>query len=249
MKTWIHTVATTAMLACPGLAMAGDTIATDRPGFPFSSLAVAPGRVQLEGSVAWEAGAEDGRYSTPALLRIGLATDWELRISGAGRLHDTAASPRGGWSDVALGVKHHLAASPAGASLALLAQVDLPTGEGAPGRGARPSLALAAEWSLAGGRSVGLASGLAVERDATGRGVAGSVGVLLGQPVGTRSRLYAEVAAPRIAIDGDGGPTVTAGFGGSHLVGDDTQLDIGYSAGLSRAAPDHSVAIGLSRRW
>lgn len=249
MKTILIRALAPAMLACAGLATAAEPIATDRPGFPFSSLTLAPGRVQLEGSLAWESGAARGRYTTPTLLRIGLAPDWELRISGAGRLHDTAAAPRGSWSDLAVGVKRHIAASPGGASLAWLAQVDLPTGDGAPGRGVRPSLGLAADWSLADGRSLGFASGLVLERDAAGRGVAGSVGLLLGQPVGTRSRLYAELAAPRIALDGDGGPSIIAGFGVSHLVGDDTQVDIGYSAGLSRAAPDHSVAIGLSRRW
>lgn len=236
------------LLGCAATAQAADPIATDRPGFPFSSATVAPGRLQLESSVAWEAGDAQGRYATPVVFRAGLAPDWELRLSTAGRLHDTAVD-HGQWADVAIGVKRHVAATPLGASVAWIAQVDLATGHGAPGRGARPSVGLVGEWSLAGGRSLALAQGLAMERDASGRGVVGSIGALFGQPIGTQSRVYAELAATRIAIDADGPPSVIAGIGGSRLIGTDMQVDLGYSAGLSSAAPDHAIAFGLSRRW
>lgn len=241
-------IAATALFALAGVASAADTIATDRPGFPFSSLSVRPGSVQLEASTVWESGNGDERTSTPTLLRIGLAPKWELRLSSAGRLHDSASGAEG-WGDLTIGIKRHLAATPTGASVAWLAQVDLATGDGAPGRDARPSVGVVAEWTLAQGRSLAFAHGLAMERDVSGRGVVGSAGVLFGQPVGQRSRLYAELAAPRIAIGANGKPTVIAGFGGSHLLRDDLQVDIGYSAGLSSIAPDHVVAIGLSHRW
>jgi hypothetical protein len=247
----LNIAAAVAMCAVTTPSLAQDALVADRPGFAFSTLTVAPRTVQVEASVGWEAGDAEGRFSTPTLVRIGIAPAWELRVSGAGWMHDSAlADERGAWGDLALGVKRHLPAAALGASWGVIAQVDLATGRGSPGRGARPSLGLAAEWTLAGGRGLGIAQGVVLERDASGdEDVAGAAGVILTQQVGAASRAFAELAAPRIALGGAGGDVVTAGIGAAHVIGRDVQIDIAYSGGPSDEAADHAIAIGLSRRW
>jgi hypothetical protein len=233
-----------------GAAAAAEPIATDRPDFVESSQAVLPRQVQLETSVAWERNDGDTGSATPTLLRIGLAPDWELRLESDGWL-DARDGRGGAFGDVALGVKHHLAASPAGASLAWLVHVDLPSGRGEPvGRGLRPSLRGVAEWELDGGRGIGVMPGVAMERDASGHSdAAGLFGIVLGQTFGSASRGFVELSLPRIPLDGGGGTEATFDIGATHRLNDDLQLDVAYSRGLTDATADHALTFGLSKRW
>lgn len=227
-------------LAAP-VATAAEPIATDRPDFVESSLTVGRGRTQLETSLARDDG---GAWSTPTLLRIGLGDRWEARFESEGRLR---ADDGSGWGDLSVGLKYHLADRDGAPSMAWLLHADLPSGDGEPGRGVRPSVRFVAEWELTDTVGLGLMPGVALERDDAGHArVAGLFGAVVGRSVGERSRVFAEVAAERI---GAGDDEVLLDLGGAMLLDNDTQLDVAYSRGLVGPVPDHAVTVGFSRRW
>lgn len=228
-------------------AFAGDPISTDRPDFVESSATV--GRhVQLETSVA--ASADDGaplERSTPTLLRIGLGDAWELRFETEGRINAAGESD---WSDVGIGVKHHLRDRDGMPSMAWIAGAELPTGAGADGRGVRPSVEFVAEWELAHDVGIGVMPGLAYERGDGEDGLAGLFAVVVGKSFADgHARVFGEIAAQRIPLHGDDGPETTFDAGASWRFGEDTQVDVAYSHGLSDAAADRAWTVGVSQRW
>ncbi len=104
---------TTAVI--PGAA-AAQSIGTDRPDFVESSSTVGKGSVQIEGSVAFDEtetlGMEVENFTTPFLLRVGIADGWELRLESdwfiRSTLQEGGAAPEvttQGVSDFAVGMK------------------------------------------------------------------------------------------------------------------------------------------------
>ncbi|WP_133498753.1 transporter [Cognatilysobacter terrigena] len=228
-------------------AFAEDPISTDRPDFVESSATV--GRhVQLETSVAASADAGSPlERSTPTLLRVGLGDAWELRFETEGRVTAVGQSD---WSDLGIGVKHHLQDRDGMPSMAWIAGAELPTGVGADHRGVRPSLEFVAEWEFAHDIGVGVMPGIAYERGDGDDGLAGLFAVVVGKSFADgRARVFGEVAAQRIPMHGNGGPETTFDAGASWRFGDSTQVDMAFSYGLSDAAVDRAWTVGLSQRW
>ena len=242
-------------------AWAEDPIATDRPDFVESSLTVGKGRWQVETSVAWE-NDEDGpfearAFSTPSLLRYGLAEHWELRFETDGFIDASFRAPglrldEDGIADLAVGLKYHVPGTgdDGGASMAWLFHVDLDTGSSAfRGDGARPSVRFVAEWELPNAMSLGLMPGVIYDNGEDGRYVAGIFGVVVGKGWTDRFRTFAEVAMPQIASTADGGTQAALDLGGAYLINNNTQWDFAAAVGLNERTPDFGLTTGLSIRW
>jgi hypothetical protein len=247
-----------ALVLCAAPAFAEEPISTDRPDFVESSATVGPGHVQLETSVAWErtrfAGLATTTWTTPTLLRIGAGTQWEFRVETDGwqRTHVGDDGTASGFSDLALGVKYHIAtAGPGGASMAWLVHADLPSGARAVrGEGVRPSLRLSAEWDLPHDNGIGIMPGVIHDTDDAGRRFdAGILAVTFGHAWSPRMRTFVEVAGEQFASQKHGGNVITFDTGATWLLNDDTQVDVAGSFGLSGPAPDEALTLGWSHRW
>lgn len=254
----------TLTFALPAAARADDEpIATDRPDFVESSDVVGKGRLQLETSLAWErdrqGGGKSRLASTPTLLRIGVADDWELRLEGDGRMRlrsETAGvtSRESGWSDLAVGVKWHQrdgdeeAGTP---GLGWLVHLDMDSGSGSfRGQGLRPSLRMVAEWEFAGGWSLGVMPGVYRNRNDQGRHFTGGIlAAVLGKSLGERLRGFVEVSGQQLASARNGGKLVTFDTGLAYLLTRDLQVDMALSRGISHSAPDLAWTVGLSARF
>lgn len=246
--------------AAEDAAKESDKIVTDRPDFVESSDVVGKRRFQIETSVALErnkdAGLKERTFSTPTLLRYGVADTLELRMETDGRLvartDDLGAGMRmteRGYGDLSLGLKWH-AVDEAGLtpSLGVLAHVDLDSGS-APfrGNGARPSLRVAAEWELPHEMALGVMPGVLLDKNDSGRRyTAGIFGIVLGKEWTARWRSFIEVAAPQIARAKHGGTVATVDLGAAYLLTDHCQIDSAISRGLNRNTADWSWTIGLS---
>lgn len=240
-----------------------EPIATDRPDFVESSDVVGKGRVQLETSLAWERDRQGGvktrLSSTPTLLRVGVADDWELRLETDGRMHlrtDAAGATtrERGWSDLSFGVKWHQrdgneeTGTP---GLGWLVHLDADTGSGAfRGQGVRPSLRMVAEWEFAGGWSLGVMPGLFRDRDDAGRHFTGGIlAAVLGRSLNDRTRAFVKLSGEQIAPARHGGNVATLDTGVAFLLTHDVQLDLAMSRGLNRNAPDFAWTVGVSARF
>jgi len=262
-----RSAARAAVVAAAGLpfAAAAEPLVTDRPDFVESAEVVGRGRFQIETSLLGERDAGDGTrtraLTTPTLLRIGVDEQVELRVETDGfaqrRVADSASGQtqhERGFSDLSLGAKWHVrdGDEDAGvASVAWLLHVDIDSGSVAwRGQGLRPSLRVVGEWELAHGWSIGAMPGVLLDRNAQGdRFASGMFALVLERQLGARSRAVAEVAFEQIASKHDGGNVVTFNTGVAWLLGDDMQLDLSASAGLSSEAPDLQAGIGLSIRF
>jgi hypothetical protein len=254
----------TLLLMMPLLAHAAeDQIVTDRPDFVESSSVVGKGRFQIETSLAAERnkadGVKDKQYSTPTLLRYGIADAWELRLESDGRMRATstdmasgARATASGYGDVSLGVKWHVF-DEAGArpSLGLLAHVDLDTGSAAfraAGKGG--SLRAVAEWELPDEFSLGVMPGVAWQRnDDGGRYTSAIFGVVLGKEWNDRFRTFIEYAAQQVAHARDGGTVATVNAGAAYLLTNTVQVDTALSRGVTDKTPDWSWTVGLSVKF
>ncbi|MDI4631669.1 transporter [Pelomonas sp. V22] len=251
-----------ACLALPTL-LAAEPIATDRPDFVESAATVGKGRFQIETSLAWERD-RDGALrswtrSTPSLLRIGLADDWELRFEtdGAMRSRSTALGVRQrerGWSDLSVGLKWHASdgdEATATPDTAWLFHVDGDTGSRAyRGQGLRPSVRFVAEWELPAGWSAGLMPGLYMDRNEDGkRFVGGILAAVLGKSITDRLRGFVELSAQQIASSRNGGKLLTFDTGLAYLLADNMQVDMAVSRGLNKTSPDLSWTVGFSAKF
>jgi hypothetical protein len=253
-----------APLLVPLLASAAeDGIVTDRPDFVESSDVVGKGRFQIETSIAGDRnnadGIKDRTYSTPTLLRYGIADAWELRVESDGRIRATATdvasgmrSTDNGYADISLGLKWHvLDEDGARPSLGLLAHVDLDTGSAAfraPGRGG--SLRAVAEWELPNEFSLGVMPGVAWKpNDDGGRYTSGILGVVLGKGWTDQFRTFIEYAAQQVAHARDGGTVASFNAGAAYLLTNTVQIDTAMSRGLNDRTPDWSWTVGLSMKF
>lgn len=241
-----------------------DTISADRPSFAESSKTVDRGRVQFEIGAQWERQRDDDSHRrtlySPVLLRIGLSEDAELRLESDGRkrIHEVemASGERAttaGYADTGVGFKWHFAKQAGAApSLALLAELELPTGSRSlRGRGARPALYLPAEWEMGQGWSVEFMPGVGTDSDEEhggGRYRYGFLAAGLNKKLGERLQAFVELAAPQIARAAHGGTRLALDTGVAWLLTKDCQLDAWLIHGLNRRAPDLAIGFGLSVR-
>lgn len=258
-RTSIAWAAALGMATSP--AWAEEPIATDRPDFVESSQTVGLGRWQIETSVAWEddsAGPfEATAFSTPTLLRYGIAEHWELRFETDGFISAEGRGPgvrvdEDGVADLAVGLKYHVPGSGenGGPSMGWLVHVDLDTGSRAfRGNRARPSLRFVAEWELPNAMSLGVMPGVIYDQGDDGRYTAGIFGVVVGKGWTDRFRTFAELAMPQIASNRNGGTQAALDLGGAYLINPNMQWDLAGSVGLNDRTPDVGLTTGLSIRW
>lgn len=247
------------VLPAGGLAAQDAPLATDRPGLLFSTQVVGPGVWQVESGLAHtgdeEAGVELTAWGLATSLRLGLTRSLELRLGAPlwTRVELEAPGFRfddEGYGDLELGVKwsRTLAADP-DVTVALIPAVTLPTGED--GFSAEEPI-----WSLNGVASSALNeawSGTALlgvrggEDDAGETFGAATVAVLAGRALpGDGWSAYGE-AGWTLPDEGDDVGLIGAGV--TYLINEDTQLDASFDAGLTDAAPDLQVGVGLSVRF
>ena len=216
-------------------------ISTDRPGFGFSPLTVGAGVFQVEAGTpqgTLNSGAD--AYSVPVALRYGLTPAFEVRLAASvldavgGGGADLDADV--GFRSVTAGAKVSVPAG--GVDLSVIPEAVVPT-EG--GGDVVFQVNVPAGFAL-GDLGLTLVPGLV-----TGGGSTqfNAVAVLSSSLGGTLSG-YAEAAAFPF-LDGGGTP-VFAGAGLTALLTNDVQVDASFDAGLTDAAPDLVVGVGVSFR-
>ena len=243
-----------AMVFASGCAFAADDgIVTERPSFVDSSETVGNGKMQLETGVqdARDSGTND--WTVPTLVRWGVADDWEVRFESDVYERSNADTARyvDGWSNLTLGVKHHVGgASDGGPSSAWFAEVELPTGASPyRGQGARPSARWVTEWDLPDDFSLGLMPGIKYDTSDAGRFVSGSFGATLGKDFGEATQVFVELASPQITTPRYGGTQLSFDSGVQYKIGKNFQLDAAVFLGLNDHTPDATFTVGASSRW
>lgn len=249
----------------PPAACADDAIDTDRPDTVESSEVVGKGRFQIETSISSERNHADGvktrMYTTPTLLRYGVADNWELRLETDGatwaQATDDATLARHterGFSDVSLGVKWHMQdgdESGGKPSLGWLLHADVPSGTQAfHGNGVRPSLRFVAEWDLPQEWSLGVMPGVIYDKTEAGhRYTAGILAAVLGKSLTDRQRVFVEVAGEQITARGNGGSVVTFDAGVTYRLTPTAQIDFAVNQALNQTTPDFRWTSGLSVKF
>jgi hypothetical protein len=236
-------------------------IATDRPGFLFSSLTVGPHTFQVELGIpsvtlASDSGVDVRSTSLFALFRYGVTDRFELRLDApiytetrvtAGGLHATDH----GYGDVEVGAKWHLVDN-AGArpSFALIPSVILPTGEkGFSAEDPVYQLNTASEWSLAKGWGLAALAGYLNGPSGDGRYDQGTFALSLGRSLPSPAwSAYGEAAYITTNLDGAADVSFL-GAGVKYLVNNDVQLDLSFDRGLTSDSPDWLLGLGFSARF
>jgi hypothetical protein len=247
------------LLVLPGATFAQEPapIATDRPGFLFSSLTVGQGVLHAELGLPAvtlnEAGGVETRStSLVGLLRFGLTDDLELRL-GAPIFTDIGGdiADDSGFGDLEVGAKWHLLDNAGGRpSLALIPSVILPTGEdGFTAGDPVYQLNAALEWALAGGWGLAGLAGVLNGPAAADRFFQETFALSLGRSLPSPAwSAYGEVA--HVLTDRDGGADASVlGGGVKYLVSNDTQLDLSFDRGLTGDSPDWLLGLGFSARF
>ena len=236
-------------------------IATDRPGFLFSSLTVGRGVVQAElGLPSITLNESDDvkvrSTSLAGLLRFGVTDDLELRLGAPvytetrvefGPFDDTDS----GYGDLEVGAKWHILDNDGGRpSFALIPSVILPTGEdGFTADDPVYQLIAMAEWTLASGWGIGVLGGILNGPSGDDRFNQETFGLAAGRSLGSPAwSAYGEIV--HIITDLDGASDSSfAGGGLKFLVSNDVQLDASFDRGLTDDSPDWLFGLGLAARF
>jgi hypothetical protein len=249
-----------AFLTASGVALAQEPsrtpLATDRPGFLFSSLTVGRGVVQAElglPAVTLYDGTDTRTTSLVGLLRVGVGDDFELRL-GSLFFNEVRVEAGGrsvsdrGYGDLEAGLKWHLLDNEgARPSFALIPSVIVPTGEdGVSVEDPVYQFNTATEWNLADGWAVGLLAGF-LHGAGEGHYLQQTYGALLGRTVGSWSP-YVEAVHVHTDLDG-ASDTSFLGGGVKYLVSNDVQVDVNFDRGVTDESPDWLLGLGLSVRF
>jgi hypothetical protein len=159
-----------------------------------------------------------------------------------------------GYADLSPGIKWQLREGDEAQGtpgMAVLAHVDVDSGSAAfRGKGLRPSLRAVAEWELPNEFSVGVMSGLVWDQTADSRRfAAGILAVTLGKAWTPAWRSFIEISGQQIASARNGGSVLTLDTGIVYLVNDGLQLDLAFSRGINKDAPDLQWGLGVSIRF
>jgi hypothetical protein len=235
-----------------------------RPGKLTPTCTVDPGRVQLEVDLYDEsfdrAGgvrATDMILAAPQ-LRIGLAPDSELQLAWTPYERQTA---RGGGTgevvdgvgDAVVGAKLNLTHNGDGFGAALQPFVKLSTASHGLGDGkVEGGLVVPLSLPLAGGWSLGVSPELDAAADDAGGGyhAAAAVAAGLSHALGKALSFGAELwAAEDLVARSRTQATVDLMLAWTPAFLHDVQFDVGGNFGLTRAAPDAEVYLGLAKRF
>lgn len=251
--------------SAPASAEGPGDLVTDRPDQTESSVVVPRGWVQLE--VGWgftrydEGGVRLEVHEVPAsLLRVGLSRKVELRIGWTGFVDAEARAGRfelseDGVGDAELGAKISLGEERGKRpEMALLVGTSVPVGDDAfTSDRFDPNLRLAFSHTLSERVGLGYNVGLGFGSELGGDGerhtlstafYTVALGFGLSDQWGAFVELFGDVPA---SASGDSSHSFDGGF--TYLVRDNLQLDLAGGVGLSDAADDWFVGLGLSVRW
>lgn len=231
-------------------------LVTDRPDQTESAETVSPGRVQVEtGLLRSEDDAGGVETETDELLgtlvRVGLVGDWELRLGWGGFVD---APGTDGAADAELGVKWRLARSASGrTTTALLASTSVPVGDDElTSDRFDPEVRLSVAHELSARLGFGWNVGVARESAPNASGslrsesfllATAALGFAASERVGLFVELFGEGGGSR-----GGSPAISLDGGATFLLRDNVQLDLAAGVGLSHAAADRFVGVGVSFR-
>ncbi len=242
-------------------------MSTDRPDKTESPYTVDAGRVQVElDFVTWMRDDDDrARLRTerinvaPINVKLGLSRSADIQVIFDSYLRETVAdratgamTRAEGVGDVTVRLKRNLWGNDGGrTAFGVMPFVKLPTntnglGNNAVEFGIIAPLAIA----VAPGVGVGLMTEFDFLRSSNGNGLSPSFvnSATLGFDLSERMGLYAEIfTEKRGEANSDWIVTFDAGL--TFALTDDVQIDTGVNLGLTRAADDVSLFVGLSRRF
>jgi hypothetical protein len=224
-------------------------LAAGRPGITESAGVAGPGVIQFEGGLELDATRDAGAWSRtvllPDVLRVGLTSRLEVRVSGDGlTVERTPSAHDSGLADLAVGAKYLiLDAKRAGVELAAIPALSLPTGaDRLSSHRYQPSLTLSLARDLPAAFDLGASVGTTWTRDPQQRRVARAASVAIGHAIAGPWAGFGEIAA----ADGDDGAVawlVDAGV--SRVIGRDAQIDVELGHRLAGGAPDWTFGVGL----
>lgn len=226
---------------------------TDRPDFTESAVTVPQADVQLESGYTFtRAGDADEHALGEILLRIGVAPRIEARVGLES--HTWVEAPGedpSGFEDPTLGAKVVLSeeTETGGIAAAVLGGTTVPVGDEDLGEDDwQPEVTLALSRGVAEGLALGGNLGYAYAAEDGERFDQGSASLALGMELAERWGAYVETFAIfPVDRSGDDAAVVNGGF--TFLVHPLLQLDARAGAGLTDAAPDFFLGVGLARRW
>jgi hypothetical protein len=235
-----------ALAASAGLAHAADDIVADRPGFGESANVVARRHVQVETGATWTlTDPIDKLFDAPRpLVRFGLGHSLELRVEPPDwQYARDAGVTASGWTDTTIGLKWHRSLK--SSDLTLRATLVVPTGSvGFTDEDADPSGAVAWSRGLGGPWSLGATVSARHFRAYQTSSISPSLS--LGRSLGEHLGAFVEYGG---TFTSDTGPFHQVDTGATWIPRSDTQLDLSFGFGLSPAAPNFFVGIGVSRRF
>ncbi len=240
--------------------LAEPALVTDRPDQTESAVVVPQGRVQLETGWTFSREDESGQRTETheaagTLVRVGLAERVELRVGWAGYISADmdfggAMTDADGPGDTELGAKIHLHEERGRApELALLAAVSLPTGgDDFSSDEFDPSFRISASHELSERLAIGYNAGAAWTSESgttlSNYQYTAALGIGVTDKLGAFVELFGDVPASapgRPANSFDGGLT--------YLLRHNLQADLAGGVGLSSAADDWFVGLGISARF
>ena len=258
---WALAVVLAAFFLPARAAAQGDVsdLVTDRPDFTESSAVVGRGMLQVEmGSTFESEGASDARtrtFTAPlGLVRLGIARSLELRLSGAGDIISSYGQGLGsvsvsGGSDLEIGMKWvFLDHEDKGFAMAVIPMLSLPVGSVAMSSSTYdPTVKLT--WAKTLSRGFDLSGNFNVSRptDVDGRYTEQAYSASLAHALSTNWGGYWEVYG-FVPLGREDGQAWTANTGVTRSIGSSAQVDVEVGRGVTAAAPDWFVGVGVGIR-
>lgn len=250
------------IMAAPAAAQDADFCA-DRPGLGKPACTMPPGQVMVElGLAGWDHSAdaatiEDDLTHGDLLVRVGIDNRTEIE-AGLGGYSTMRARDRvsglvtqvHGWGDATVAIRRSL--SGPGGPVALQVFATLPTGSNGIGAGDWGGGALLPfSVKLPAGFELDLTPEVDAAVNASGKGRHLAWGGVTGlnHALGKRLSVEAELAAWRDDDPSGHSTDARAALSLAWQAGKDLQIDLEGDAGLSAAAPRHSLLIGMARRF
>jgi Putative MetA-pathway of phenol degradation len=222
---------------------------TDRPDFTETSFVVPLRRLQIEGGFTYADGA-DGEHAFNApelLLRYGIAPRTELRLGLPDYVRVRGNGRRvGQFGDTYLGFKQQLGPPGARYGVALIPAVTLPTGGSQlTSDHVDPEIVLAWSRDLSAAWSVGGLLGYARPTEDGSRNGIFFPTVSFGHALSDRWGTFFEWGAE---FPERGGDVHFLHNGYTYALRSNSQLDVHFGVGLTRAAPDFFIGAGFAVR-
>lgn len=254
-----------ALTPAPALADDLRDFCPDRPGLGTPPCTIDKGHGDVEiGLADWTLDKQGGDRTDSwtfgdTLVRYGLTDRLEVQVgwtafgtvrerSGAG-----PATHMSGTGDVTLALRRNLVnPDGSGFSAALMPYTTLPTGGRTLGAGTwSAGLLIPVSYALPHDLQLDFTGRVeaAADEDRRGRHLAYGGIAGLDLPVAKELTATLELSVQRDEDGADRSTEVTGGFSLALLPRPDLQLDAGVNAGLSRAAPDAEVYVGIARRF